>query len=178
MFIFLVITVTLVAFYEKWNSFFWRYNLRSCGKKLVVQKGTNIRFPNNIEIGHSVSIGKNVNVFTEFGDSEMFIGNNTNINKHVEIDFSGNLTIGHNVMISEYAQIMSHDHGLNPWSVPVKIKKCIGSNVWIGASAIVLSKVTRIGDNSIIAAGALVSKDVPENVVVAGNPAKIIKYLK
>ena len=52
----------------------------------------------------------------------------------------------------------------------------VGSNVWFGGNVTVLSGVT-IGDNSIIGAGSVVTKDVPSNVIVAGNPAKIIKTL-
>ena len=52
----------------------------------------------------------------------------------------------------------------------------IGDNVWIGMNAIVLKGVT-IGDNSVVAAGSVVSKSVPTNVVVAGNPAVIVKHL-
>ena len=52
----------------------------------------------------------------------------------------------------------------------------IGNNVWIGMNAIVLKGVT-IGENSIIAAGAVVTKDVPPNTVVAGNPARFAKRL-
>ncbi|HEY5893168.1 MAG TPA: acyltransferase [Chthoniobacterales bacterium] len=53
----------------------------------------------------------------------------------------------------------------------------IGNNVWIGMNATILKGVT-IGDNAIVAAGAVVTKDVPANTVVAGNPAKIVKELK
>jgi acetyltransferase-like isoleucine patch superfamily enzyme len=60
---------------------------------------------------------------------------------------------------------------------PIKTKPVrIGDNVWIGMNAIILKGVT-IGDNSVIGAGAVVTKDVPANVVVAGNPAQIIKQL-
>ena len=58
-------------------------------------------------------------------------------------------------------------------SKPVKI----GNNVWIGMNAIVLKGVT-IGDNSVVAAGAVVTKEVPANVVVAGNPAVVVKKLE
>ena len=56
---------------------------------------------------------------------------------------------------------------------PIKI----GDNVWIGMNAIILKGVT-IGENSVVAAGAVVSKSVPENVVVAGNPAVVVKQLE
>jgi acetyltransferase-like isoleucine patch superfamily enzyme len=52
----------------------------------------------------------------------------------------------------------------------------IGNNVWIGMNAVILKGVT-VGDNSIVAAGSIVTKDVPPNVVVAGNPAQVIKSL-
>ncbi len=52
----------------------------------------------------------------------------------------------------------------------------IGNNVWLGGSSVITPGVT-IGDNVVVAAGAVVVKDVPNNVVVGGNPAKIIKYL-
>ncbi|MEP6955368.1 MAG: DapH/DapD/GlmU-related protein, partial [Chthoniobacterales bacterium] len=52
----------------------------------------------------------------------------------------------------------------------------IGDNVWIGMNAIILKGVT-IGENSVVAAGAVVSKSVPANVVVAGNPAVVVKQL-
>ncbi len=53
----------------------------------------------------------------------------------------------------------------------------IGKNVWIGAHATILQGVT-IGNNSVVAAGAVVTKDVPENAVVGGVPAEIIKYME
>ncbi|WP_326977880.1 DapH/DapD/GlmU-related protein [Bacillus inaquosorum] len=53
----------------------------------------------------------------------------------------------------------------------------IGDNVWIGGSCVILAGVT-IGDNSVIAAGSVVTKDVPPNSVVAGNPGKVLKHIK
>ena len=59
--------------------------------------------------------------------------------------------------------------------IPAPVK--IGNNVWIGAHATILAGVT-IGDNAVVAAGAVVTKDVPVNVVVGGVPAKIIKTIE
>lgn len=53
----------------------------------------------------------------------------------------------------------------------------VGKNVWIGAHATILQGVT-IGDNAVVAAGAVVNKDVPKNAVVGGVPAKIIKMIE
>src|SRR5690606_23414198 len=101
--------------------------------------------------------GRGVNIYTEFPDSKLCIGNNSQLNKGVELDFSGDLTIGDYVVISEHANIMSHDHGLNPLSKPNKMLKVIGDRVWIGANAIILPQVQHIGENAVIAAGAIVT---------------------
>lgn len=58
----------------------------------------------------------------------------------------------------------------------VRTKLTIGNDVWIGANAIILPSVTNIGDGSVIGAGSIVTKNVPDFAIVVGNPAKIIKY--
>ena len=174
---FLAITcnVTYLFFYEKINSFFWKYNFKSSGDNLFVQKNSVIRFPGNISVGNNVNIGRNVEIFSEYSDSFLYVGNNTNINKNVQLDFTGNLTIKDNVVISENSVVLSHSHGYDPHSKALRIKKLICSNVWIGQNTIIMPKVTEIGKNSIIAAGSVVTKNVMPNTIVAGNPAREIK---
>ncbi|MEC1375469.1 DapH/DapD/GlmU-related protein [Heyndrickxia oleronia] len=58
------------------------------------------------------------------------------------------------------------------YAIPIRI----GNDVWIGGSCVILAGVT-IGDNSIVAAGSVVTKDVPANTIVAGNPAKILRNI-
>lgn len=90
------------------------------------------------------------------------------------------VTIGDDCFIGPNVSIYTACHSTNPierntrqeWALPVNI----GNNCWIGGSATILPGVT-IGDNVTIGAGSVVVKDVPSNVVVAGNPAKIIKKL-
>lgn len=88
--------------------------------------------------------------------------------------------IGDNCMLAPGVQIYTATHPLDPvernsgkeYAKPVTI----GDNVWIGGHAIINPGVT-IGDNVVIASGAVVTKDVPNNVVVGGNPARIIKEI-
>ena len=173
----LISKVSVLCVWEKIISFFWKFNFASSGKNLIVQSGAKIRQPRNIQLGDNVSIGRKVDIFSEFHDSKLIIKSGSQINIGVEIDFSGGLNVGENVVISEHAVIMSHDHGLDPHSKPFKKEKIIGNNVWIGARSIVLPQAQIIGKNSIVAAGSIVTKDVPENVIVAGNPAIIIRHL-
>jgi len=173
----ILIKVLITWIYECFLSFFWRFNFGKCGSGLSVQKGTVIRYPKNINIGDNVNIGRNVNFSSEDNYSRLIIGNYCQINKNVNLDFTGNLYIADNVVISASTIIMSHDHGLDPKSKPQKILKKINENTWIGQNVIILPKVENIGKDSIIAAGSVVTKNVPDKVIVAGNPAKIIKHL-
>lgn len=177
MFLLVIIKVAVVSAYERVISFLWKYNFGQAGTGTKVQIGATIRHPQNIRIGSNVSIGRYVNISTEFADSALIIEDGSQLNKHSELDFSGGVYIGRNVVISEGCQIMSHDHGLDPHSKPEKKEKRIENNVWIGASAIILPQAQNIGADSIIAAGSVVTKDVPKGVIVAGNPAKIIRNL-
>ena len=111
-------------------------------------------------------------------------GKNTKIGKSVFINFDcvfldlGGITIEDNVLIAPKVSLLSEGHHINPnerqslVTGHIHIKK----NAWIGAGATILPGVT-IGENSVVAAGAVVSKDVPANTVVGGIPAKQIKSL-
>ena len=66
------------------------------------------------------------------------------------------------------------DHDLRMWKHSVHAPIIIGENVWIGSHVRICKGVT-IGDNSVVAANSVVTKDVPANCIVAGNPAKIVK---
>lgn len=90
----------------------------------------------------------------------------------------GGITIEDNVLIGPKVNLITENHPLNPADRKALITKpiIIKKNAWIGAAATILPGVT-IGENSVIAAGAVVSKDVPDNVVAGGIPAKIIKTI-
>lgn len=112
-------------------------------------------------------------------------GKHTKIGKNVFINFNctfldlGGITIEDDVLIAPNVSILSEGHPVSPEDrhslkvAHIHIKK----NAWIGAGAIILQGVT-IGENAIVSAGTVVSKDVPDNVIVGGVPAKIIKNIE
>lgn len=90
----------------------------------------------------------------------------------------GGIELGDDCMIGHQVVIATLNHDLMPERrasmIPAKVT--LGRNVWVGAHATILPGVT-IGDNSVVAAGAVVTKDVPANCVAAGVPARVVKRL-
>ncbi|GAA5417393.1 maltose O-acetyltransferase [Paraliobacillus ryukyuensis] len=129
------------------------------------------------------STGKNVymqpTIRFDYGYNT-YIGNNFFANYDCTILDVCEVRIGDNCMFGPCVQTYTATHPLHPternsgkeFGKPITIKH----NVWIGGGAIINPGVT-IGNNAVIASGAVVTKDVPDNVVVGGNPAKIIKHI-
>ncbi len=88
----------------------------------------------------------------------------------------GGIEFGDNVQIGPHVTIVTDNHDLEDRYVLKCRKVVIGNNVWIGACASIMPGV-HVGDNAVIAGGAVVTKDVPANTIVGGNPAKVIKEL-
>lgn len=107
------------------------------------------------------------------------VGKRVFINSGCRFQDQGGITIGDDVLIGHNVVLVTLNHDLSPERRqdidPSPIT--IGNNVWIGASATVLPGVT-IGENAVIAAGAVVTKDVPANAVVGGVPAKLLKMVE
>ncbi len=132
-------------------------------KKLLASTGENFF----IEPPLHMAYGKNTH-----------IGENFYANFNLVIVDDGDVYIGDNVMIAPNVTISPTGHPVEPetrklgmqFSIPIRI----GNNVWIGANSVILPGVT-IGDNSVIGAGSIVTRDIPPNVVAVGNPCKVLR---
>lgn len=160
------------------NSIYLHYALKSYGKNSLIFLNVRIQYPNNIIVGDNVRVNPGSQLVTEDKDSVLILGDGVEIGNNVLLDFSGRLEIGQKVVISDSVQIHTHDHGYDPFSKPRLIPLIIKKRAWIGASAIILPHVKYIGENAIVGAGSVVTKDVPSNCIVAGNPAVLIKKRK
>ena len=115
--------------------------------------------------------------YTDFGKN-ITIGNNVFINAGCKFQDQGGIfiddgaLIGHQVVLATLNHEIAPDKRQHIYPAPIHI----GKNVWIGANATITQGVT-IGDNSVVAAGAVVNKDVPANTIVGGVPAKAIKQI-
>lgn len=129
----------------------------TAGEKINIEKGANFGTGRGIKIGNYSGIG-------------------------VRCYIRGPLDIGNYVMMGPEVIILTSSHKFDSSEIPmcfqgghVPKKVTIGDDVWIGTRVIILPGVT-IGNGSIIAAGSIVTKDVPPYAIVGGNPAKVIKY--
>lgn len=139
--------------------------------KLVLEENSTLSLDEDwtiIDKGCVVYVGK---------DKNLSIGSKTYISSNVKILAHDNISIGKECMIASGVQIFAGD-GHPIYQDGVRINSdapvVLEDNVWLGSRALILKGVT-IGKGSIVAAGAVVTKDVPQYSIAAGNPAKIIK---
>lgn len=115
--------------------------------------------------------------YTDYGRN-ITVGKDVFINTGCHFQDQGNIVLGDGALIGHNVILATLNHDKNPAKRhilhPAPIT--LGKNVWIGANATVLPGVT-IGDGTIVAAGAVVTKDVPPGVIVGGVPARILKQI-
>lgn len=159
----------------------------NCKGGLTIYKRTTIQNHKCIYIGKNVGIGSDSFFYpiTEYANivynPKIIIGDNTWICKHCSLAAINKIQIGKNVLFAGYVHITDHSHGYEDISQPIAPQKLISKgpviiedDCWLGFNCEILSGV-HIGKHCIIAARAVVTKDIPPYSIAAGNPAKIVK---
>ncbi|WP_242927535.1 acyltransferase [Pontibacter vulgaris] len=129
--------------------------------------------------GDNVRVGKNVNfIYWEFIE----IGDNVSIHPNCYIDGAGGIKIGNDVSIAHNTSILSADHNWSDYTLPIKYNSVttksvfINNDVWIACGCRILGGVN-INSRAIVAAGAVVNRDVRSNAIFGGVPARLIKEI-
>lgn len=147
-----------VAIHAKKRALFYHVTLPKCGSELYVHPHVAIYFPQNVALG-----------------------NNVYMNRGVFITARADVVIGDSVLIGPYTVINSGNHAYSDPDRAIRLQDHVSApiviedDVWLGAHVTVLPGVT-IGRGAVVAAGAIVTRDVEPNSVVAGVPARAIKH--
>jgi len=149
------------------------------GEGLVLEGKVDITHAEQIQIGNRVKLGKE-SVLGAWPSSELTIGDDTYIGRWTIILAYESVQIGNDCLIAPGCHITDVNHGIeygelirtqNYTSKPVRI----GNDVWVGAGSSILPGVT-VGDGAVIGARSVITRDVPPYAIVAGVPAKMIRY--
>lgn len=165
---------------------FYRYFFGSVGQGSAIFKPLLVSNPRRIFVGQKVLIrdGARLEVVqVPGGDARLLIGDNVNIEQNVHVVCGSNISIGNNVTITGQVAIVDIVHPYEDIENDIKIGAridCIGNYVaigdgaFIGFGAVILPNV-KIGAHAVVGSLSVVTRDVPDYSVVAGNPAKVIK---
>jgi len=147
--------------------------------------GAVCRHPEHISIGADFGISEQCHLFCQDPEngSTLEIGDSVKLNVGAVIaaDCGGKIRIGNRVLIGPYVVIRAANHKFDDPTTPIMQQGhspgtvIVEDDVWIGAHVVVLANV-RIGRGAVIAAGSVVSRDIPERAVAAGAPATVVRY--
>lgn len=160
------------------SSLFTRNLIGSCGRNLVAKSIPEILNGHRMRMGYNVVLDHQLQLSTS-SSGELILGNNVLISRRTIIAAQLRVIIGDNTWFGPDCYISDANHGTKRGilifeqpTIAHAIR--IGNDVWLGAKCVVLSGVT-IGDGAVIAAGSVVTRDVPAFTVVGGVPARVIK---
>jgi len=181
------ITLFNMKIIQKIKSLIIKKKFKVCGNGFYIYSNVTINNHNCISLGSNVGIGKYSYLLpcVKYKGAEytpqIKIGNNVWLGIRTSIACIDEVVIGNDVLFAGHVHITDHSHGYDQIDVPIrnqplisKGKVIIEDQCWLGFSCEILSGV-HIGKHSIVAARAVVTKDVPPYSIVAGNPARIIK---
>lgn len=165
------------------HNIYYSVKINSCGYGLIVGKRCKFIGISSINLGNQVNIRDYASLFCNQINStipKLTIGSNVLIGEFCSIGCSNSITIGNNVMLAPHVHITDRNHTFEDINTPINRQPCvsqpvsIGDESWLGYGSQIMPGVT-IGKHCVIAAGAIVTKDIPDYSIAAGMPAKIIK---
>ena len=178
-------SITFRKIFTKLYSFFVARRFKKCGTRFSLGYPSTITSFKSIEIGDSVNIREHAWINctqSPNNKSTLKIGSGSYIGRFIHLNAMESVIIEEDVLISDRVFITDHHHGFSerkpiinqplPKAKNVLLKK----GCWIGIGAVINPGIT-IGKNSIVGANSVVTKDIPDNVIVGGNPAKYIRDL-
>ena len=153
---------------------------KKCRIPLYIYPSVDIKGFHNISIGHNCIINHNSHLYSHRGTLK--IGNNFALgyNSSIISADGGSILIGDDIIIAQNVVLRSSNHCFTHLSIPIRYQGhdpgfiVIEDDVWIGANSVILPNV-KIGADSIIGAGSVVTKDIPSHSIYGGVPAKLIK---
>src|SRR5687768_3758956 len=163
-----------LALRRLWHRRLWTDGIAFIGPKVVLQIGRKGR----IELGRWSWIGHGSKLRAHEG--LISIGAKTVMGQECTISAFQHVSIGRECVIADRVMLIDFDHGMVEVDRPVRLQGIykrdvrVGNNVWIGYGACILRGVT-VGDNAVIGTNAVVTRDVPDNAVVGGVPARVIR---
>lgn len=195
-FLFNRIFMLLRGFFYVQKKMFLGYNCNLSNKSNIIF-GNNVTIENNVTIDgyakNKLVFGNNVKIgafslvtctshLSKYGVG-ITIGDNSAFGRFTEFGASGGIEIGNDVIAGSYISFHSENHNFSDTSKVIREQGVtskgiqIGNNVWIGAKATFLDG-SKIGNNCVVAAGSVVNQEFPNNVLIGGIPAKIIKVIE
>lgn len=159
---------------------YWQRRFKECGRVRIGVRCV-ISDPQYISLGNNINIMDGVRLYAEL-NGPISIGNNATINSNAYIDAhnGGEIVIGNNVAIGPNVILRASNHKTDQLDKLVRLQGHTGGkievedDVWLAANVVVLPGV-KIGKCSVVAAGAIVNRNIPENVLAGGVPVNIIK---
>lgn len=149
------------------------------GKGLIVQISQNAKF----QLGKNMDFRNYINIWVG-KEAKLTLGKNVFINNYCSINCLQSVEIGENTLFGEGVRVYDHNHEYSFAEGNLNVSRKdftygdvkIGKNCWLGSNVVVLKGVT-IGDNSIIGAGCVIYKDVPENTILINNQQNLMKTI-
>ena len=163
-------------FLIKWTSFKYEKSSKKRGKRIKA-------YTEQYHLGRGCYVGYGVIISPEHGqNNNIEVGDKVLISHNVNIDTTGGIVIKNGTAISEGVKILTHGHAylgnrkdyIDERTHTFRSPLVIGENVFIGTHAVIMPGVHTIGENSMISAGTVVTRPVPANTIVTGNPAQMV----